>query len=121
MGWLTTWWAVVSEAAADWIEDNAARMGAALAFYSVLSLAPLLLIAVALAGLVFDQAEARQGLLQQMGELVGKEGSEAMEAMIDSGTKTGGTLATIFGLATLLFGASGVFGELSRPWMRSGM
>ena len=98
---------VLPEAASDWLEDSAARMGAALAFYSILSLAPLLLIALGLAGLFFDQANGQQQLLGQMTELVGNEGAEAIREMIDSGTKAGGTAATAFGVATLLFGASG--------------
>jgi membrane protein len=105
-------WGVLREAASDWVEDNAARMGAALAFYSVLSLAPLLMIALALASLFFDQAAARDQLMKQVGEMVGSEGAEAIRGMLDSGTKAGGTTATVVGLATLLFGASGVFGEL---------
>ena len=102
----------LKEATNDWLNDNGPRMGAALAFYSVLSLAPLLLIAVSIAGLFFDQAVAREHLQTQMGELVGKEGAGAIKVMLESGTKEGGKLATILGIATLLFGASGVFGEL---------
>jgi len=105
-------WQVIQEAAANWMEDNAARMGAALAFYSVLSLAPLLLIALGLAGMIFDEADARTRLIAQFRELVGKEGSEAIQAMLENGSKTSGTLSTIVGVVTLLFGASGVFGEL---------
>ncbi|QDU30984.1 Inner membrane protein YhjD [Anatilimnocola aggregata] len=103
---------VLTEAATEWQKDGGSRMGAALAFYSVLSLAPLLMIALALAGLFFDQALARDHLMTQMGDLVGPEGAQAIKVMLDSGTKSGGRLATILGIATLLFGASGVFGEL---------
>jgi membrane protein len=103
---------VLQEATKEWLNDKAARMGAALAFYSILSLAPLLLIAIALAGLFFDQAMAREHLLNQVSELVGSQGAEAIKVMLDSGTKEGGKLATVLGIATLLFGASGVFGEL---------
>ena len=105
-------WAVLSEAVGDWLDDNAARMGAALAFYSVLSLVPLLLLALALAGLFFDQADTRQQLSEQMTEVIGKEGAEAIREMIDSGTKAGSKAATAFGIVMLLFAASGVFGEL---------
>jgi membrane protein len=112
MNWLQSSWQVLREAASDWMEDNAARMGAALAFYSVLSLAPLLLIAIGLAGMFFDEADARSRLVAQMSELVGKEGSEAIQTMLENGSKTGGAVSTIVGLVTLLFGASGVFGEL---------
>lgn len=103
---------VLSEAANEWVKDNAMRMGAALAFYSILSLAPLLVIALALAGLFFDQSVAREHLMDQMSDLVGLEGAKAIKAMLDNGTRAGGKLATILGLGTLLFGASGVFGEL---------
>ena len=70
MDWLKSW-RILQEAANDWMEDNAARMGAALAFYSVLSLAPLLMIALGLAGLVFDEADAvdRQHLVVRPGRL----------------------------------------------------
>ena len=112
MDWVTRVWRVLQEAASDWLEDNAARMGAALAFYSILSLAPLLLIALGLAGLVFDEADARARLIAQISELVGKEGSEAIQEMLANGSKTSGTISTIIGVITLLFGASGVFGEL---------
>jgi membrane protein len=112
MNWLGQSWRVLQEAASDWVEDNAARMGAALAFYSILSLAPLLLIAVGLAGIAFDEADARARLITQMSELVGKEGSEAIQVMLENGSKASGTLSTVVGIATLLFGASGVFGEL---------
>jgi membrane protein len=103
---------ILQEATKEWFNDRGARMGAALAFYSILSLAPLLVIAVALAGLFFDQDVARQHLMDQVGELVGPEGAAAIKVMLESGTKEGGKLATILGIATLLFGASGVFGEL---------
>lgn len=103
---------VLQEAAKEWQNDKGARLGAALAFYSLLSLAPLLVIAVALAGLFFERSVARDHLLTQMGELVGREGAAAIKAMLDSGTNKGGKLATALGIGTLLFGASGVFGEL---------
>jgi membrane protein len=87
-------------------------MGAALAFYSVLSLAPLLVIALAVAGMFFDQAVAREHLLEQMSDLVGSEGAAAIKVMLESGTKTGSKLATVLGAIMLFVGASGVFGEL---------
>lgn len=112
MSWLHKTWAVLREAAADWTEDNAARMGASLAFYSILSLAPLLMIALGLAGLIFDEADARQRLTSQLSELVGKEGGEAIHDMLARGSEASGAVSTIVGVVALLFGASGVFGEL---------
>ena len=105
-------WHVLKQAGSDWMEDNAARMGAALAFYSILSLAPLLLIALGIAGLVFDEADARSRLTAQLSELVGQQGGAAIHAMLKSGSKASGTVSTVIGIVTLLFGASGVFGEL---------
>ncbi|WP_254513384.1 YihY/virulence factor BrkB family protein [Anatilimnocola floriformis] len=102
----------LKEATFEWLQDNGPRMGAALAFYSILSIAPLLLIAIAIAGLFFDQSVAREHLETQISELVGKEGASAIKVMLESGTRQGGRLATLLGIGTLLFGASGVFGEL---------
>jgi membrane protein len=112
MHWLRLIYSVLKEATDEWFKDNGARLGAALAFYSILSIAPLLLIAVAISGLFFDEALAREHLLRQVSELVGREGAGAVKAMLESGTMEGGKLATILGIATLIFGASGVFGEL---------
>lgn len=112
MRWLRFVGSVLNEATQEWLKDNGPRMGAALAFYSVLSLAPLLVIALALAGMFFDQTLAREHLLNQMSELVGSEGAAAIKVMLERGTQEGSKLATALGVVTLLFGASGVFGEL---------
>jgi membrane protein len=103
---------ILYEAAQEWLNDNGPRMGAALAFYSVLSIAPLLVIALAVAGMFFDEGTAREHLLQQMRDLVGAEGATAIKVMLESGTKTGSQLATVLGIVMLFVGASGVFGEL---------
>jgi membrane protein len=104
---------MLKEAATDWIEDKATQQAAALTFYSVLSIAPLLVISLAVASLVFDQKAARTEMVDEMGGLIGSEGEEAVEAMLDSADKPQqGTVATILGVITLLFGASGVFGQL---------
>jgi membrane protein len=112
MKWLYEAWSILAEAGSDWLEDKAARLGAALAFYSVLSIAPLMVITLALASLILDRNAAREQLATEMGGLVGKEGAKLIETMLDNGTKFSGTFTTILGIATLLFGASGVFGEL---------
>ena len=104
---------VVKEAVMDWIDDKASQLGAALAFYSILSIAPLLIIAIAIAALVFDEAAARDQIVDQIDGLVGKEGAEAVETMITHARKPKeGILATVLGVVTLLLGASGVFGQL---------
>jgi membrane protein len=106
-------WQIVKEASLDWMEDKAAQLGAALAFYSVLSLAPLLVLSIAAAALFFGEEAARGQIVEQLRGLIGAEGAVAIEAMINSAQKLEtGSLAAVLGLAVLLFGASGVFGQL---------
>ena len=109
MHWLRLIYSVLKESTDEWFKDNGARLGAALAFYSILSIAPLLLIAVSIMDIFFDEAVAREHLLKQVSELVGREGAGAVKVMLESGTREGGKLATILGIATLIFGASGRF------------
>ncbi|PZV13593.1 MAG: ribonuclease BN [Leptolyngbya sp.] len=99
---------------AEWKEDNVPVLAAALAYYTVFSLAPLLIIAIAIAGAVFGEEAARGELVRQIQGLVGKEGAEAVQAMIQNAHKpgSGGAIATIVGVVLLMFGASGVFGQL---------
>ena len=88
-------------------------MGAALAFYTILSLAPLVILSIAIVALIFGYSTGQNQLLGQVEGLIGHQGSEAVKGMIDHAQKpASGTLASIIGVITLLFGASGVFGEL---------
>jgi membrane protein len=97
----------------EYSKDKVPRMGAALAYYTIFSLAPLLVIAIAIAGFVFG-AEAVQGqIMGQIQGLVGSESARAVQTMIQSAHKPAhGVIATIFGIAILLLGASGVFTEM---------
>ena len=97
----------------EYSKDKVPRMGAALAYYTIFSLAPLLVIAIAIAGFVFG-AEAVQGqIMGQIQGLVGSESARAVQTMIQSAHKPAhGVVATIFGIAILLLGASGVFTEM---------
>jgi membrane protein len=98
----------------EWLDDQAPTLGAALAYYTVFSLAPLLIITIGIAGLVFG-AEAAQGqIFDQLRGLLGEASSKAMQEIVQSASaepKTG-VVATVIGFVTLLFGASGVFGQL---------
>ena len=98
----------------EWLDDQAPMLGAALAYYTVFSLAPLLIITIAIAGLIFG-AEAAQGqIFDQLRGLLGAASCKAMEEIVQSASeepKTG-MVATVIGFVTLLFGASGVFGQL---------
>ena len=97
----------------DWNEDNAPRLGASLAFYTILSISPLVILVVAIVSLVFDRASAQAHLLAQVQSTMGPDGRKAVETMLASGQKaSSGIFATVIGLLTLIFGASGVFGEL---------
>jgi membrane protein len=97
----------------EWNEDQAPRLGAALAYYTVLSLAPLLILMIAIAGLVFGEEAARGQLLSQIQGLVGSEGGEAIQTMVQNASKPGsGIVASIIGFAVLIFGASTVANEL---------
>lgn len=106
-------WSLLRKTGESWSEDKVPRLGAALAYYSALSIAPLLLIAVGLAGLIFGHEAARGHLMDQIRGMVGTEGGKAIEEMLVSARKPKeGILATTLGIATLLFAASGVFGQL---------
>ena len=97
----------------EWSEDKASRLAASLAYYTVFSIAPLLIIVIAVAGLVFGR-EAAQGQIEgQIQGLIGEESAEFVQALIEaSSNKTTGTIATVIGIATLIFGATGLFGQL---------
>ena len=106
-------WGFIKEAFEDWSEDRASRLAAALAYYTIFSLAPLLIIAIAIAGLAFGR-EATQGqIVNQISGLIGAEGAEGIETLIESASKpSSGVIATAFGIIVLLIGASGFFGQL---------
>src|SRR5262245_47669699 len=88
-------------------------MGAALAYYSVFSLAPLLVLAIGIGGLVFDHDVARDAILREIQRTIGEPAASALAAMIQNVQSNGHSIwATVVGVTTLLIGASGVFGEL---------
>lgn len=100
-------------AAQAWVDDYAPSMGAALAYYTLFSIAPLLLIVLALLGLFFDAEAARGEVFGQLRNLMGDDGAAAVQGMIDSmGQKSHGTWGTIIGAVVLVIGATTVFGEL---------
>jgi membrane protein len=104
---------MLKQAVVAWMDDYAPSMGAALAYYTMFSLAPLLLLAIAVAGLVFGQEAARGQIVSQLGSLVGKEGAEAIQGLLKSAGNTGtNIIATSISVITLLIGATTIFGEL---------
>ncbi len=104
---------LVRESVGDWIDDRAMSRGAAIAYYTVFSLAPLLLLVIAIAGLVWGEEAARGAILGQLSGLTGPKGAEALEAMIRSaGDFRSGLLATAASVVLLIIGATTVFAEL---------
>ncbi|MFP4345467.1 MAG: YihY/virulence factor BrkB family protein [Anaerolineales bacterium] len=106
-------WDFVQEVIAEWSKDNASRLAAALAYYTIFSLAPLLIIAIAVAGFFFGEAAAQEAVVTQLESLIGQQGAEAVQQMLANANRPGaGTVALIIGVATLILGASGVFAQL---------
>ncbi len=104
---------VLKEATSGWIQHRAQRLGASLAFYTTLALAPLTIIAIAVAGYFFGEEAARGGIVDQIKHLVGKEGAIAIEALIQKASEPHQSrLATLISVGLLVFGATGVFAEL---------
>ena len=108
-----TLWHLIKEAAADWSHDRAPRLGAALAYYTVFSLVPFLVVVIALIGMVLGQEAAQSAILSHIATLVGDQSAAAIKDMIQRADQPStGLVATGLAVVTLLFGASGVFGQL---------
>jgi len=106
-----SWWEMLKMTYEDWSEDKAPRLGAALAYYTVFSLAPLLIIVLAIAGLMFDAETIRSQISQQTG--LGEQGKEGLAMLIAGAEKSDtGILATVLGVVAILFGATGVFVQM---------
>ena len=104
---------MLHQAAAAWFSDNAPRMGAALAFYTLFSLAPVLLVATSVAGFVFGERAAQREIVKEFGTLMGAQGEGAIKLIIESTDRPElGWVATTLGLLAIILGASGAFNEL---------
>jgi membrane protein len=110
---LGTTWTLVKESIFAFIDDEALTRGAAIAFYTVTSIGPVLFIVVAIAGLVFGEDAARGAIAEQLGGLMGRQSADLLQTAIqNAATKTTGFLATVIGLIALIITASGVFTEM---------
>ena len=109
-------------AAQDFVDDDCPRMAAALAYYTVFSLPPLLFLIITIAGVVLGQEAAEGQVKEQVSSLVGPEAAGQVQTMIENASErtSGGTLATLIGIVALVFGATGVFAQLqdalNRAW-----
>lgn len=106
-------WILLKSVWSGYSADDCLTRGAAIAYYSVFSLAPVLVIVIAVAGMVFGEDAARGAIVEQMTGLMGRQGAEAIQAMINGAShRNAGWLATTIGLLTLVITASGVFSEM---------
>ena len=107
------WWPLLKETFAAWSDDYAPSMGAAIAYYTMFSIAPLLVIVTAVTGLLFSREAVTGELFGQIRGLVGDDGAKAIEGLVQSASDPGeGAIAIIGGLLAILFGATGVFSEI---------
>lgn len=106
-------WELVKESGKEFVADKATRLSAALAFYTALSLAPLLLVVIGIAGLAYGEQAARGEIAVQLQNFIGDEGAKAVQTMLAKSASHGsGVVATVVGVVTLLVGATGVFAQL---------
>ena len=104
---------VLKATVVNWVHDYAQSMGAALAFYTMFSIAPLLLIVISIAGAVFGEETARSEIYHQLDELLGANGASAVRGMLEhTGARVDNVLTTVLGTTLLFIGATSVFAEL---------
>lgn len=104
---------LLKRSATEWSNDKAARLGASLSYYTIFSLAPVLLMVIAVAGLVLGKDAAQGKIVEQLGGLLGTSSAEAIQTMLQKANHPGsGIVATIVGFVTLIIGATGVMIEL---------
>lgn len=104
---------LLKETFQEWSEDKAARLAAALSYYTIFSLAPLLIIAIAVAGFFLGRSDVQSQILSEVQTMLGQEGRKFVQGLIQDASRPGASMiATIIGLVTLFVGASGVYGQL---------
>jgi len=106
-------WPFLKAVIVGWMNDRCLSMGAAIAYYAAFSLAPLLILVIAIAAVVFGREAAQGAILGQLGALIGPEGAAALQAMIENASRSGsGWLANVVGVGALLLAATGAVGEI---------
>jgi YihY family inner membrane protein len=111
--WIGRQWQILLAAANAWMDDYAPSMGAALSYYTLFSLAPLLVLIIAIAGMVFGQDAAQGAIIAQLQSIMGKEGATAVQGLLNAAReRSTGVVATIVGGFLLLLGATATFAEL---------
>jgi membrane protein len=106
---------VLKESFGEWNRDNASRLAAALAYYTIFSIAPLLILVIAIAGLFFDATSVREQLMGQIQALVGTDGADFLRSVLDNANQPGeqsGWVASAISVGLLILGATGVLTQL---------
>jgi len=113
MNALSPAWLLLKDTVTGFIDDEALSRGASIAYYTLFSIAPVLLVVVAIAGLTFGQEAAEGAIVDQLSAMMGHRTAEALQGMIESAARTGdGTWASVVGIVVLIVATSGVFGEV---------
>jgi membrane protein len=113
MNVLSAAWHLLRDTLSGFVDDEALSWGASIAYYTLFSIAPVLLVVVAIAGLVFGREAAEGAIVDQFSVMMGHDTAKALQGMIESAAKPHeGTLATIIGVLVLFIAVSGVFGEV---------
>ncbi|WP_066270221.1 YihY/virulence factor BrkB family protein [Hydrogenophaga palleronii] len=116
---IKTVWSLIRDTLTAWIDDYAPSMGAALAFYTLFSIAPLLLIVISVAGLLFGEDAARGEIMEQLSGLVGVDSARTLQSVLESlNQPSASAYGTVVGVGVLLIGATTVFGELQNAMDR---
>jgi membrane protein len=107
-------WQFVKDTAVQWIEDQPFQLAAALSYYTLFSLAPLLIIVIAIAGFAFGQEAAQHRIVETIQGLIGQDSAQAVQGMIENASNQPetGIVSTVLGIIALIFGAGGVVGQL---------
>ncbi len=106
-------WQILKTAGSQWLDDKASLLGAALAYYTIFSIAPLLVIAVAIGGLLFGEKAVEGHVAHQLEDVLGADGAQTVQTMlVNAHQPTSGIVATVIGGAMLFFGAAGLFVQL---------
>jgi membrane protein len=106
-------WILIKKTVQEWSEDGAPRLAAALSYYAIFSLVPLLVIAIGIAGLFFQQEQVQAQVAEQISTVVGADAAGTVMGWLDAtATREGGIIATVLGIGALLLGATGFFGQL---------
>jgi len=110
---MNTWWQILKESITEWLSDDASRLAAALAFFTAVSIAPLLVMVIVVAGFVWGENAVQSQLMTQIQSAIGPQGAEFISAVLENADRpTAGSIAGLISLGVLLWGSTNVFAQL---------